>query len=316
MTDIKHLTNNQLIAYSDGKLEKHESHVVGRHLLMCDECLKRLPVPSVEMFWAALLKDDDAEDDPATEKSNILTSFSTVFSPLLNINSGLVLGGAALVLILSFSFVIWLSKGNQSNDVVQNFEIGNDLGFEINNPVPIQSPSMNAETSSSNSNRIAVSSTPKQPKIESPKPKSLQESKVKLSSNGQNPKEKQDVISSTRGVSAKCTENADLDYELSGDKENFVFKWKKVPNAVKYHLYISDDDEILIDEYESETETSFVLRKPLDPLKTYKWKIIVTLENGQQVVGNWQKFTTKDFQTNQKKVEKKKATETRCSANG
>ncbi|NJM52122.1 MAG: hypothetical protein HC846_01255 [Blastocatellia bacterium] len=84
---------------------------------------------------------------------------------------------------------------------------------------------------------------------------------------------------------------------------------------MKYHLYISDDDEILIDEYETETETTFVLNKKLDQLKTYKWKIIITLENGQTIPGPSNKFTVKDFQTKQMKSEKTRNTDVRCSAN-
>ncbi len=98
-------------------------------------------------------------------------------------------------------------------------------------------------------------------------------------------------------------------------KENFVFKWKKIPKAAKYHLYISDDEEILIDEYETEAETIFVLKKQLDPLKTYKWKIIITLENGQTLPGPSNKFTVKDFQTKQMKPEKKQNSKIRCSTN-
>ena len=97
-------------------------------------------------------------------------------------------------------------------------------------------------------------------------------------------------------------------------KIKFVFKWKKVQNAAKYHLYISDEDEILIDEYETEAETTFVLKKRLNPLKTYMWKIIVTLENGKKMIGTSQKFTVRNFQTNQNRFEKRKDSVVRCSA--
>lgn len=80
-----------------------------------------------------------------------------------------------------------------------------------------------------------------------------------------------------------------------------------------FRVYISDDEEILIDEFETEQETSFVLKEKLDPTKTYKWKIIVTLENGQTMVGAAQKFTVKDFQTNKIKPDNKKGADIRCS---
>ena len=170
--------------------------------------------------------------------------------------------------------------------------------------------------SSTNSNRVAVAvPTPKNLKLDSPKPK-ISQNNPGQDSKKPSLKQTNETVSATRGVSAKCGENQPIRIEFSADKENFVFKWKAVPKAAKYHLYISDDEEILIDEFETQNETSFVLKKTLDPAKTYKWKIIVTLENGQQVVGDSQKFTMKDFQINQKKSEMKRSSETRCSANG
>jgi hypothetical protein len=128
-----------------------------------------------------------------------------------------------------------------------------------------------------------------------------------------NLKQPSENISATRGVSAKCGEKKTIEVEFAVSKEILIFKWKAVPKATKYHLYISDDEEILIDEFETEAETSFVLKKTLDPLKTYKWKLVVTLENGNTLVSDSQTFTMKNFQTNQKKIEMKRNSETRCS---
>src|SRR5205085_73706 len=122
-------------------------------------------------------------------------------------------------------------------------------------------------------------------------------------------------VSTTRGGKAECSEEKSIELEFSAVKEDLVFKWKKVPNAAKYHLYISDDDEILIDEFETEGETSFILRKPLDTLKTYKWKILITLDNGKTVVSPYNKFTVREYETNRLKQEKKMNAEIRCTGN-
>ncbi len=122
-------------------------------------------------------------------------------------------------------------------------------------------------------------------------------------------------ISSTRGGSSVLPKCGAVAVEMTtGSKgEAVTLKWKKVPNAAKYHLYISDDDEILVDEYETEQETSYVLKKPLDPVKTYQWKVVITLEDGSTVIGDSQKFTIKNLQSNQKKSERKEKSDIRCS---
>lgn len=313
MTDIKHLTQNQLIAYHNGSLEKHESHNIGKHLLMCAECRKMLPLPSVERFWSAIMTDTEIIAALAKEEAKFsFVSILSAFSSFLKLQSGLLWGGAALIIIFSFSVLLWLNVADSSREVVQTFD--NELNSKLNFPLPTETPTNGDTTFSMNSNRTVVNPTPKLSKTEVPKQKTVQNNS-RQDFNKADLKQQKENISATRGISTKCSENKTIEVEFSADKESLVFKWKAVPKATKYHLYISDDEEILIDEYETEAETTFVLKKPLNPLKTYKWKIIVTLENGQQVVGDSQKFTMKDFQTNQKKIETKRSSETRCSAN-
>lgn len=310
MTNFKHLSQSELSAYSLGSLEKSESQTLGRHLLNCAECRKLLPMPSAERFWAIVMTDEETTDASVKgESENFLSSLSL----FLKFNYGFVWGGAALIIVFGFSFLLWSSSADSSREVVQTFD--NEFGSELNFPSGAQTPMKETPAYSTDSNRAVAVPTPKNLKTDSPKPK-ISQNNPGQDSKKPSLKHPREIISATRGVSVKCGENQPIQIEFSADKENFVFKWKAVPKAAKYHFYISDDEEILIDEFETEAETTFVLKKPLDPLKTYKWKIIVTLENGQQVVGDSQKFTLKDFQTVQKKTETKKSSETRCSANG
>ena len=309
MTNFKHLTATELSAYSLGSLEKNESQKLGRHLLNCAECRKLLPMPSAERFWAIVMTDDDIKGAPEKEESeNFLSSLSS----LLKFEFGLVWGGAALIIIFSFSFLLWLGMADSSSEVAKNFD--NESGSELNFSVLKQTPIRENSTSSTNSNRAVAIPTPKSLKLDSPKPRISQNN---AGQNFKKPSLKQpnETISATRGVSAKCGESNSVEIEFSADKENFVFRWKAVPKATKYHLYISDDKEILIDEFETEAQTSFVLQKPLDPQKTYKWKIIVTLENGQTIVSDSQKFTVKDLQSKQKKTGSRRNSAIRCSMN-
>jgi hypothetical protein len=121
-------------------------------------------------------------------------------------------------------------------------------------------------------------------------------------------------VSASRGVSPKCGDQTSIGFELGATNGTILLKWEKVPKAVKYHLYISDDEEILVDEYETSQETSYVLKKTLDKGKVYKWKVVIELENGQTLIGVSQKFTSKGFQPNQKGIMKRLNTEIRCSS--
>ena len=312
MTYFKHLSQLELSAYRDDSVEIAVRHEIGRHLLKCPECRERLPLPTVEQFWSALMTDELPVE--ITDNVKLRLPF---FSSLLSIwssHGNLVLGGGALVLLLGFSFLIWQNIGGAPQDVAHNLEKNKTIGADAEFPLPAE-PTVNFDRDSeTKTNSVIAVPTPRVEKTDLPESKPGLKTKI-----GQNSERKslprQEQISSTRGASFDCREEKNVELEFSAEKEDLVFKWKKVPNAAKYHLYISDDNEILIDEFETESETSFILRKPLDPLKTYKWKIIITLENGETVLGSSSKFTVKDFQTSRLKPENKKTAGIRCPAN-
>jgi hypothetical protein len=117
------------------------------------------------------------------------------------------------------------------------------------------------------------------------------------------------------GASSECGNQPAIDLSVEKGGEKILLKWKKLPNAAKYHLYVSDDEEILIDEYVTTEGTSYALTKLLDPAKTYQWKVAITLKNGNTVIGDSQKFTVKEIRQNLKKSEKNKKFFVRCTAN-
>jgi hypothetical protein len=307
MTNFKHLTQFELSAYHNDSLETPERHEIGKHLLHCAECRKLLQMPSVEKFWAAIMTDSEIQNAPQKEDTENFLSSLTSF---LKIYSTLLWGGATLLIIFCFSFLLWLGSADSSREVVQTF--ANESGSEINFTLPVQTTVKENPSSSTNPKRAEVMPTPKNLKLDFPKPKISQNN---LSQDFKKPTTKQlgETISATRGVSAKCSENKQVEIELSLNKENLVFKWKKIPKAAKYHLYISDDEEILIDEFETGSETSYTLNKSLDAAKTYKWKIIVTTEDGKTIVGDSRVFTIKGLQFDQNKSGGRNKPQIRCS---
>lgn len=103
--------------------------------------------------------------------------------------------------------------------------------------------------------------------------------------------------------------------ELGTNKSDLVLRWKRVPRAAKYHLYISDDNEVLVNEFETDRDTSYVIKKPLGSAKSYKWKIVITLESGQKLYTEAQDFTAKDFLSYLREQKGKGRSNTRCLTN-
>ncbi len=309
MNNFKHLTQNQILAYADDLLRPAELKEIRKHLLKCTMCRRSFPRPTAAQYQSALMTEWE-EDETLVVRGD--SSPQSIFSPFLSLMkspSALAWSSGALILALSVSTLFWLKSENPNKDIVGSFKVGNEADQEINFPLPAETPSANKRIISANSNLPVAESTrhPQKQKYPSGKVEKDPERKIL--------REKREGISETRGSGEKCEERA-VQLELIPDQENFVFKWKKVPNANKYHLYISDENEILVDEYETARETNFMLKKPLDPAKTYKWKIVITLDNGKTVDGGSHKFTVKDFPINHRRTKKKGKSDSRCSANG
>lgn len=323
MNTVEHLTETQLSDYlGNAALDKETKHQIGRHLLQCDFCLKRLPQPTTEQFWAALMTDeaDDSLDERITLAERLNYILQSLKQPKV-----FALSAAALAVLIFFSAFIWLNAAKSSEmerEVAQNFEKSEPI-FNQNGDEPINPPSILSLVESSNP------FSPASPSRTTAKPNSLATNNsakhnLKILSrtdfNLKTPMKSADGaekvnISSTRGGSSvlpKCDGAVTVEMTTGSKGEAVTLKWKKLPKATKYHLYVSDDDEILVDEFETEEKTSYVLKKSLDPVKTYQWKVVITLEDGSTVVGDSQKFTIKNFQPNQKKSERKEKSDIRC----
>jgi len=136
MNPSEHLTENQLNDYlGNSALDKNEKHRTGRHLLQCDFCLKRLPQPTVEQFWAALMTDE--ADDSLDERTTLAAGLNSIFQSLKH-PKVFALSAAALAVLIFFSAFIWMGAAKPSEmekEVAQNFEpaqsVFNQSGAEL-----------------------------------------------------------------------------------------------------------------------------------------------------------------------------------------
>jgi hypothetical protein len=293
---------------------------IGKHLIGCESCRAQLPPPTLVQFRNALLFEAASENRHlvVNEPHGLIETFAALIHPLRQKNV-LVLTGAAFLVLLGTSFLLLLSKPGQP-------QMDNEIARSVENERPeskitrdgIVEPAPNTTNDSGS---------------HSANPKSFGGSKALLTSNvnrqsrnispsnglenkthNQAPGAERGNIATSRGGSSPCGDQKFLGFEFVPSSGTVLLKWEKVPKAVKYHLYISDDEEILVDEYETSEQTSYALKKPLDSGKVYKWKVVIELENGRTMVGVSQKFTSKDLQPSQKGTVKRLNTEIRCSS--
>jgi len=315
-----HLTKKQLSDYSLGSIGESAIHEFGRHLLGCESCRAELPLPTSQQFRKALLNESILENDELVqdEPTGLVATVSTLINTLRH-NPTLALTSAALLVLLGLSAMMLFNgtlRPNSDKDVARS--------YETDGPLP---------TFKENDNRRAVqtetnASLPGTANSKAPDSiKNFPTSKASrqaLTANSQNrlikksadklPSTEQENISATRGGSPTCGDQQTIGFEFAATSGSIVLKWEKVPKAIKYHLYISDEEEILVDEYETSKETSYFLKKTLDTGKVYKWKVVIQLENGQTMIGVSQKFTSKDFQPSSKGTLKRLSAEIRCSS--
>lgn len=313
MNPSQHLTDIQIAAFSARTLPEGESREVGRHLLGCVNCRGLLPLPDPNRFWTAVMSEEGSDRSHATSTDSAFRQLVGLFSK----PGTLAWSTGTLVVILSMGLLILFTVPKESG-------VESDVAKSIENERPASVHNLQAEEP-----RIALPHQPESDDSQSePAPSGLSvgpqfpdrnhspftKRSNSLSSKRAPARLVDANISSTRSMRSKCSIERTFEMQLGSAESDLVLKWASVPNATKYHVYISDDDEILIDEFETGKDTSYTLKKTLDPNKAYKWKIIITLENGQILSVDAQKFSARDFQSNQKVRKSKAKSDTRCLA--
>lgn len=307
-----HVTRNQIEAFGAGALAASHSRVIGGHLIRCVECRSLLPLPNAARVWTAITSENDYSEG---QKDQVPTStertFGGWFAGFFGKRNRFALAGGMLAVVVSLGAIIILSVSNERN---RDTDVARSSDFT--NPPHESRPN---EWSAITSGDPGSSSAVKVPNSNSSdrgsgelreKPAALATSRVKRPARSNNRN-----ISATRGEITPCSLGKAMDVELGSSQTDLVLRWKPVPKVAKYHVYVSDDSEILIDEFETEQETSYVLKKQLDPARSYKWKIVVSLESGQNLYVDSKKFTSKDLRSSLSGYKWKARSNTRCLAN-
>ncbi len=274
-------------------------------------------MPNPKQLWTAVLSEQDSVRSKYDQPVASVQSYFQEFVELVGKPSTMVWGTGSLLVILGITLLILLTVSQESSvesDIARSIEIEDPISgpnYQNENPeLVLPHNSAGDDRLSQSPGRISADRNLSEPS----NPQSRQYPNTGANSGKTVPRGVNANISSTRGAMSKCGAQRTFEMQLGSEDGDLVLKWESVPNAAKYHLYVSDDNEILIDEFETETGTSYTLKKTLDPDKAYKWKIIITLENGQTLSVDAQKLSARDFQSNQKVRKSKAKSETRCLA--
>lgn len=313
MKASEHLTTNQIAAFGAGSLATSDSRTVGGHLIRCLECRSLLPMPDPIRVWTAVTSEHDFDESPQTDELPSLTqAYSHIVVGFFGKKSRFAWAGGMLAIVVSLAALFIFSVSNQ-----QENETEMARSFELENPVPASNHNGSNEMNSAIPGSLGsdppvreTNATTAEGGLRGRRPRATGISTDRTTTSGVKRN-----ISTTRGATFPCTIGKTIEVELAPLKADLVLRWKPVPKATKYHLYVSDDSEVLVDEFETDQETSYVLKKQLDPAKSYKWKIVITLLSGERLYVDAQKFTPKDFQSYLNSRKSKSRSTTRCLAN-
>ncbi len=275
-------------------------------------------MPNPKQLWTAVLSEQDSVRSKYDQPVASVQSYFQEFVELVGKPSTMVWGTGSLLVILGITLLILLTVSQESSvesDIARSIEIEDPLfGPNQQNEEPrIVLPNDSAGDDVQTQPPARISSDGKLPGRSNLRPKQIPRTDPnsgKTVQRGVNAN-----IASTRGTTSKCGAQRTFEMQLGSEEGDLVLRWGSIPNAAKYHIYVSDDDQILLDEFETETGSSYTLKKVLDPNKDYRLKIVITLENGQTLSVDALKFSARDFQSNQKVLKSNARSETRCLAN-
>ena len=243
---------------------------VGRHLLGCRECRAKLPSVTPQEFRNCVL----SADASLLEESESRHRFFDF--PILSFARVAAFAGFAILLLAGIYFV-GVQKFITSVPTVARIE-NNPATSDLNSvPDPATNPTNHEKE------QLPIISVHLPDRDSMPKPPRIKNVQRKVVGGTVSGPKLQNA--ETRGSDNPCSGGATINLESKSDRNEVLLKWNSVKGAESYDIYISDLDEDLVDHFESKSQTFYRSTVNLDPSKSYRWKLIITLKNGNKIVG-------------------------------
>lgn len=274
---------------------------IGRHLLACKECRAKLPSVTSQEFRKCVLDSDTVQSDDSEAKRRFFDF------PILSIARVSAFAGFAILLAAGIYFVGTDRFGFFETSVVRNEEYA--AGGELN---PAVEPTVTAQTPLIEKEQLPTTSVIR-PDNDSERKRSSRKNghRTILSVAARDSKVRN---AETRGKENPCSGGATINVESKSDGKGVFLKWNAVKGAQSYAVYISDLEEKLVDRFETNNETSYTSKAKLERSIIYKWRLIITLESGETVIGDSQKLLLDELKLN-KNSQRSSRTHTRSEMN-
>lgn len=262
-----HLSTSDIAIYRSNSSRSIE---IGRHLLVCKECRAKLPLASPQELLNCLFEDTAHVQSQRSRSTFGVPRFST-----FSLARAAAFAGLTFMLVFGLYLVIGdrlapsettIARGDQSNvgnvDPAPSYP-AESLPSLVGDPRALEEPiRRNGSAHAKNNVEYGQGKTRR---ASSPAP----------------------VVRNveTRGNENPCSNRTTVNLESVSDGDDVVLKWNAVKGAASYDVYIADLDENLIDHFESKSQTSYRTNVALEPEKAYRWKLIITLTNGNRIIG-------------------------------
>lgn len=248
---------------------------IGRHLLTCKECRTKLPSVTTQEFRNCISEAEGVNVGKGKFASRL---FSFYQFPHLSVARATVFAGFT-ILLLAGLYLVRVQSGLMNSEPMVAKSDATPVQLEsllpesrsITDPQSVESPQANTDESAK---KDEYSGNRRAPKRISQNP-------------GRRPEDKGSEIrtAETRGDENPCSGGATISLESNTSEKDILLKWNAVKGATSYDIYISDLDENLIEHFESDSQTQYRSAVKLEPEKTYRWKLIITLSSGSKIVG-------------------------------
>lgn len=255
------------IAFFRENANSSRSLEIGRHLLTCRDCRSRLPNVTANDLRSCLL--EAAEVESKDDLRRFTFGFATF--PIARVAAY-----AAIILLLGVGGYFVSVRNSSSVQEITTARNESDL------PSAFQ-PSINESDSGANAGKDV--SPIRVNRSEAPKPirnrTEARQTRPVVSNRTSSPLQ----TAETRGSENPCVSGAMINLESESSGKDILLRWNSVKGAKSYEVYVSDLDENLIDHYKSDSQTKYRFTLNLEPEKSYRWKLVITLENGSRIVG-------------------------------
>ncbi|HMM81499.1 MAG TPA: hypothetical protein PKC65_15915 [Pyrinomonadaceae bacterium] len=298
MISEKHLQMYEILGFREKRLSAEEHNAAARHLLVCTECRDRLPLPSADEFWNSLMGDDLQRSETANRispwvyiKERLSESlYSRIVTRKIIFAAFLLAAtvGLSLFMLLQGGFSGDKSLVSEVSDGYSPVVLDEDIReSQVQNKFPNSVNSTASRTPDKSDSHVGIDKLAKSVNAPSQATSKKQNGSPILRTRPQTQAE-------TRGKTP-CGRILYMSFDARYTDKGLLLKWDKLAGAISYNIYLSDLDERLLDHFETNSKTSYLVTGTLDNETFYRLRLIATLENGERIVSESQNFRISDL---------------------